>query len=503
MDIIKSVDFISTKIKNMEKNTERTSDQLSDELSFLNSRIKRIELREDLLFEDNLAYGVIIDADGRVERVNKAFLKELNYSKTEVVGELLINFIVEDQRDIFLLQFKKGFGGEHTVDLEVGIYAKDKSIKTILFSSTQLLFQEEGSPQSIMVSGIDITVRKKAEEKLGELQKETWRHNQKLEEVLEIDQRISAILRLDHLIDFIIDKATQVLDAKRCSLMLLDRESKQLVIKGAKGLSDEVIKNSRVKLGKPIAGLVAQDAKPLIVTDIEIEPICARRNRSFYKGKSFLSVPIKLHNLVIGVLNISEKGPGGQGIFTNADLKIIEMIIHQGAIAIENANYYKELEYLSTTDFMTGLYNHRYFMRTLRQEIERSRRHLNPICLLMLDVDDFKSYNDTFGHLEGDQALIEISRVLKENLRKLDVICRYAGDEFAIIFLEANIVQAQVASEKVQKAIANLKLKRKITLSMGLSSYHRNNDAHDFIRKADQALYQVKENSKGGICYLP
>ena len=383
----------------------KTRDQLSSELSSLHLHLKNIEERDSLLFERNRAFSVVMRLDGTIENANNAFLTNLDHLKSEIVGQPLVNFIVEDQRKDFLLQFERCFKGEYPSDLEVGIYAKDGSVKTILFSSTQLLFQEEENPHSILVSGVDITVRKKAEEALIKSYENSRFEEEKIEQVLGIDQRISGILDLHHLIDFIIEKTTQILEVHRCSLMVLDTQTQELLIKGAKGLDENIIVNIRIKLGESIAVLVAQDGNPFLVTDIEVEPAIARKNSSLYKSKSFLSVPVKLHDKVVGVFNASDKGPEGKDIFTQTDLKVISMIIQQAAIAIENANYCRELEHLSTTDSLTGLYNHRYFMRTLRYEAERSNRHGNPLCLLMFDVDDLKSYNDVYGHLEGDELL--------------------------------------------------------------------------------------------------
>jgi diguanylate cyclase (GGDEF)-like protein/PAS domain S-box-containing protein len=480
----------------------KTKGQLSSELSSLHLHLKSIEERDNLLFEKNLAFSVVILSDGRIENANKAFLTNLDYLKSDIVGQPLINFIVEDQRNSFLAQFKKCFSGEDPSELEVGIYAKDGSIKTILFSSTQLLFQDESNPNSILVSGVDITVRKKAEEDLKRSYEKSRFSEEKIEQVLGIDQRISAILELHHLIDFIIEKATQILGVQRCSLMILDVETRELLIKGAKGLDENIIIHTRIKPGESIAGLVARDGTPFLVTDIEVDPTIARKNSSSYKSKSFLSVPITLRDKVIGVFNASDKGPRGEDIFTPSDLKIISMIIQQAAIAIENANYCRELEYLSITDSLTGLYNHRYFMRTLRHEAARSNRHGNQLCLLMFDVDDLKSYNDVYGHLEGDRLLKEISRAVKESLRVVDIMCRYAGDEFMIILLETSILQVKVIAEKIRDAVSGLNLKKKVTLSMGIATCRNNINAHDFILKTDQALYQAKKEGKDGICCL-
>lgn len=480
----------------------KTKDELSSELSSLHLHLKNIEERDNLLFEKNLAFSVVLRFDGIIENVNKTVLANLDYLKSEIVGLPLIHFIVKDQRNNFLTQIERCFKGEDPSELEVGIYAKDGSVKTILFSSTQLLFQEEKNPRSILVSGVDITARKKAEEVLKKLEEESRSEGQKLEQVLGIDQRISAILELHHLIDFIIEKATQILDIQRCSLMILDEPAQELLIKGAKGLDENVIINTRIKLGESIAGLAARDGNPLLVTDIEVEPAIARKNSPSYKSKSFISVPIKLRDKVVGVFNASNKGPKGKDIFTQADLKIILMIVQQAAIAIENANYCRELEHLSITDSLTGLYNHRYFMRALRFEAERSNRYGNPLCLLMFDVDDLKSYNDVYGHLEGDFLLKEISRVVKENLRVVDIVCRYAGDEFMIILPETSVVRVKVIAEKIKQAVLNLKLKRTVTISMGIAASRKDINAHDFILKTDQALYQAKKEGKNGICCL-
>lgn len=486
----------------MQDTPMKTKGQLSIELSSLNLQLKNIEERDNLLFERNLAFSVVIMANGIIENANKALLTNLDYLKSEIVGKPLINFIIEDQRKDFLAQFERCFKGEYPSDLEVGIYAKDGSVKTILFSSTQLLFQEENNPHSILVSGVDITVRKKAEEELRKLYENSRSAEEKIEQVLDIDQRISAILELHHLIDFIIEKATEILEVQRCSLMVLDVEEQELLIKGARGLDEDIIINTRIKIGESIAGLVARDGNPLLVTDIEVEPIIGRKNNFLYKSKSFLSVPIKLRDKVVGVFNASDKGPMGEDVFTQTDLKVISMIIQQAAIAIENANYYRELEHLSTIDSLTGLYNHRHFMRTLRHEVERSNRYGNPLCLLMFDVDDLKSYNDVYGHLEGDRLLKEISRAVKESLRVVDVVCRYAGDEFMIILLETSILQVKVVAEKIKQAVSSLRLKRMITLSMGIATCRKNINVHDFILKTDQALYQAKKEGKDGVCCL-
>ncbi|GEM_PF-1217809 len=490
------------KLPSLAVDDERSKHHLSDALVSLHLYIKNIEERDGLLFDRNPAFSMIIDSNGRIENVNKAALLSLNYAKTEVIGRPIVSLIIERQKAAISDKVSKNFMTGEFPEFEASMYAKGGSVKTVLFSSSQLLFQAEGKPLSILLAGVDITARKKAEEVLKKLEEVSRLEGQKLEDVLNIDQSISSILDLNQLVDFVIQKATEMLGAQRCSLMLLDKETQELLIKGAKGLDEKIILETRIKVGDSIAGLVARDFKPLLVRDIETDDIIARKNRPFYKSRSFLSVPIELHDEIVGVVNITDKGPRGDGVFTETDLKILNMIVHQAAIAIENANHCRELEYLSTTDSLTGVNNHRHFVLTLKSEVERSRRYANPACLLMFDVDDFKAYNDSYGHLEGDQVLKEISRVVKINLRTVDVLCRYAGDEFAVILPETSIVQAEAIAEKIKRAIAQTEFKRAVTLSMGIAAYHQNNDGHDLILKTDQALYQAKKEGKDKICCL-
>lgn len=481
---------------------DKTRNYLSAALDSLRLYIKNIEERDGLLFDRNPAFSMIIDSRGRIENINKAALSSLNYSRTEVIGRPLVNLIIERQKAAILGQVEKNFLTGEFPEFETGLYAKGGAVKTVLFSSSQLLFQEEGRPLSILLAGVDITARKKAEDVWRKLEEVSLLEGQKLEDVLSIDQSISSILDLNQLVDFVIQKATEMLGAQRCSLMLLDKGTQELLIKGAKGLDESVIQETRVKVGDSISGLVARDFTPLLVRDIETDSVHARKNRPFYKSRSFLSVPIELHDEIVGVVNVTDKGQGGDGVFTETDLKILNMIVHQAAIAIENANHCRELEYLSTIDSLTGVNNHRHFMLTLKTEVERSKRYANPVCLLMFDVDDFKSYNDSYGHLEGDQVLKELSRVVKLNLRTVDVLCRYAGDEFVVILPETSILQAEAIAGKIKAAVSRIKFKRVVTLSMGIAAYHKNNDGHGLILKTDQALYQAKKEGKDGVCCL-
>lgn len=348
----------------------------------------------------------------------------------------------------------------------------------------------------------DITELKRSQEQAWFLAEELRAEKRKLEKVLSIDLGMRTICKLNDLVDFIVEKSTEVLEAEKCSLMLLDPGARELVIRGAKGIEDHVIKESRVPLGEWISGMVAEESCPILIEDIESNVRFTRQNRPNYRTRSFMSAPIKVHNKVIGVVNIADKTSDHSNVFTESDLNILCTIVHLAAVAIENADFVRQLTHLSMTDPLTGIYNHRYFIGSLEREIHRRKRYNKPLCLFMIDIDDFKIYNDTYGHLEGDRLLKTFAGILKDNLRVVDVVCRYAGDEFVVILPETDSTDALKVAHKIKKAIESTVLKQKVTISIGLAKSVPTMNRYDLILKADTALYQAKKQGKNSICCL-
>jgi diguanylate cyclase (GGDEF)-like protein len=197
---------------------------------------------------------------------------------------------------------------------------------------------------------------------------------------------------------------------------------------------------------------------------------------------------------------VADKKSEEEEFFTETDLSILCTIVHLAAVAIENADFVRQLTHLSMTDSLTGMYNHRYFIRSLDREIQRSRRYTTPLCLFMIDVDHFKVYNDTYGHLEGDQLLRALGKTLQSNLRIVDIVCRYAGDEFVVVLPETDITEAKIAAEKIRRAVEKALAAQKITISVGLAKYlipHMNK--YDFILKADTALFEAKKQGRNTV----
>lgn len=172
---------------------------------------------------------------------------------------------------------------------------------------------------------------------------------------------------------------------------------------------------------------------------------------------------------------------------------------------LEKANI--ELKQMALTDELTKVYNHRYFQMRLQEEISRAHRQGHLVSLMMLDVDFFKQYNDLLGHQAGDEALRQISQILKDNVRIMDAVARYGGEEFAIILPDTGSEQAAMVAHRIRLAVAEYPFAGReeqpggqVTVSIGIATYPNNADnRHDLIAKADEALYRVKRERKNSV----
>jgi diguanylate cyclase (GGDEF)-like protein len=175
--------------------------------------------------------------------------------------------------------------------------------------------------------------------------------------------------------------------------------------------------------------------------------------------------------------------------------------------ALANLRLRDSLRMLALRDAMTGLYNRRYMEDALKRELHRADRSGRPASLIMIDIDHFKRFNDTFGHDAGDFVLTAIARVVLKNIRPSDLACRYGGEELAVLLPEANLENAAARAEKLRLAIRELSLSHRDqllpapTASFGVSEYPAHGaSADDFVKAADRALYRAKSLGRDQVC---
>ena len=328
--------------------------------------------------------------------------------------------------------------------------------------------------------------------------------------ISDLTKAITGIENDKELLTIILDKSAELLKAEQASLMVFDRETDVLLIKAKKGIADSVSREWRINRGEGIAGKVAELGEPLLVENVENDPRTRQKNRKQYKTRSFVSVPLKIKDRTIGVLNLADKDDGEA--FTEEDLRLIQSIATQAAIVMERNVFYnknEELKKLTITDPLTGLLNRRYLYERLKDELARSKRHSHEMSLLMVDLDGFKSCNDTRGHLFGDQTLIVVAEALLNAVRSMDVVARYGGDEFMIILPETGKVTATDIAERVRSAVEEkVVLSREsaafthcaLSTSVGIVCYPQHGETLELLlENADKALYRAKNKGKNRV----
>lgn len=217
---------------------------------------------------------------------------------------------------------------------------------------------------------------------------------------------------------------------------------------------------------------------------------------SLYKNHAVL--PLMIKKKTIGYLvavGVEDK-----------DLDKFQILAQQFLIGIKRAHLYQRVQELTITDSLTQVFNRRYFFERFNEEMARSRKFNLKLSFLMIDIDHFKEYNDQYGHLVGDGILKEITKTIKENMRQIDFIGRYGGEELSIILSETDKEQARYAAERIRQSIESKRISvydedLKVTISIGISSFPDDaNEDSALIERADEALYQAKQTGRNRTC---
>ena len=244
---------------------------------------------------------------------------------------------------------------------------------------------------------------------------------------------------------------------------------------------------------------VARQGKMIIVEDTQNHPIFTNAPKEWMG--SIISIPLKVGDTVVGVMNLARSSVGG---FTTSELRLLGLLSDQAAVAISNANLHQMISYQAYSDTLTGLPNRRALDERLEEEVQSARRNNYSFAVVMMDLDGFKSVNDTYGHSIGDEVLRLVFTQMARGVRNTDFLARYGGDELTLILTQSDMASAMVVTEKVVEGMKKItytfpdKKKLRLGISGGIALYpvHARN-ASDLLRAADAALYQAKKHKRG------
>lgn len=321
----------------------------------------------------------------------------------------------------------------------------------------------------------------------------------------QMSKTISSVLDLDKLKELVMDVFLEISHVGKGVLFLLNDDESALISSVLYGFRDDQMQDVKFPIDSVFAEKIISEKELMIFSegcspkDLADYQFSDTMVKEMVSSGLVLYLPLLATDRLVGLIALGSKLDNQE--FSLSELQLLSTLSSQVAVTIENARLYE----LAIRDGLTKVYIHRYFQQQLDYEIKRSNRYKREVSLIMLDIDNFKSLNDNYGHQLGDHVLKEVSRILKESFRGTDIICRYGGDEFAVIMPEIDITQAKVASERVRETISNhdfglANAGSKITVSMGISTYPDfASTKEDFIRKADQALYKSKREGRNRV----
>jgi diguanylate cyclase (GGDEF)-like protein len=308
----------------------------------------------------------------------------------------------------------------------------------------------------------------------GEQANRIWKHIELKE--MDLEELIDAFQTSNHMEESAFNK-----QVRNIRVSLKDQQSRSLINAVLEGIPLQLSKESMQKyLNDPIIRFL--DSEELAVVPL--------------KAKD------KINGIILADNFITKK------TITKNDLRMLIMLANQAGLAVENSRLFEKTVIRAHTDSLTDLWNHGYFQRLLGAEIERAKATDKPMSLIMLDIDDFKIYNDKLGHQAGDKILKNLAGLLRNQSRKMDYTCRYGGEEFTVILPHTDKKEAFFIAERLRENIEKYYFNheeilphKKLTVSLGIASFPVDGSTpSELIAASDKALYQAKHKGKNTAC---
>jgi len=497
-----------------------TTNNLNDLLKFIKVKKNIKELEDDLNNLVHILYNTEnVDAVHVFfyNKLENSFLLEIstesdvkNLTRKIKVNDLVFSeLIIKRNITVFngkekisaRLKYRKSFNDIETI-VTFPLIIKDKIFGAIIVESRdpERFKKKNLSPIAFAVNFIQNRIERYVDNVLNRTKSSL------IQAFLEVHEIISKPNKKEEVYSILVSLFTTIFDCDRIIFSSLDLSKEKTKIEKVYGKDNLVTERQIIDGYSAIQRAVIDNKEPLYVEDIKSDLIFDRsfniegsENDSSY---SLFIVPIITKNHTIGTFQLEYDREvlidDNHFIF----LKRIGIILGN---VIERIQLYKKMEKMATIDYLTSLLLKREFVKILINEISRSRRNQHPLALLMIDVDNFKSINDTYGHLTGDKVLKKIAEVIKSSIRTTEYASRYAGDEFCVLLLDNDEKKAFISAERIRENVKDLKIKIYeneiyVTISIGISVLHKGITHYKkMIAEADEAMYEGRRDGRRNV----
>ena len=317
----------------------------------------------------------------------------------------------------------------------------------------------------------------------------------------EMMRRLPRVRGVEPVSEVILAHAGRAVDA-RLGALAVARPDAHATIAATYGYPRALVEHFRIEAGVGVIGRVMQSRRPLLVAGPD--PFGPRRLR--YRTNSFVAVPILAGRDTLGVICVTDRKDDQP--FTMDDVSTLRRFAAGAALALERERALDSADahaHAAAIDPVSGVFNRRYLQVRLGEELQRSRRHEIPLALLLIDIDDFKIVNDSYGHLAGDLVLRDVAEILRRSVRVFDVCARFGGEEFVIIMPGSTADSAMRIAERIRERIEayrpsdRLLSNMRITVSVGLAVSDLGSTVGQLLTRADGALYAAKRAGKNQV----
>ncbi len=491
-------------------------------------QLRKSERRFRALIENSSDAVSLIGADSTVLYSSPSTSRVLGYSPEEFVGYSGLELVHPDDREYAMKVLSELVQQPGTVvSVQVRVRHKDGSWRWTESVGTNLL--DEPSVQAIVVNYRDITERKQAQEALQQA-------NQKLTGwVKELEERNRAITSLNEMGDLLQtcmtgEEAYNVI-AQTARQLFPNEPGALFVLRASQNMVEAVTLWGDAPAGQRVFApddcWALRRGRVHAVGNVRSGLVCPHLRRDEARDptrraslQSYLCVPMMAQGEAIGILHLQTHapqsaaeavaaGPETKPRLSSSSAEHIALAMNAAehiALALSNLKLQETLRRQAIRDPLTGLFNRRYMEESLEREISRAARRDMPLGIVMLDIDHFKRFNDTFGHAAGDALLRELGTFLLTHLRAEDIACRYGGEEFALILAEASLESTRQRAEQLRNEVKNLNvhhLRRplgSISLSLGVACFPEHGSTVEAVlRAADNALYRAKAGGRDRV----